>query len=104
MCVCIAELMRVLVWVTAAGTVDEGGVEQPAYLNFDTTLLAAPLGNEMSVSVHPSNFPSHLPLFPVQQDLCDHMCMAAAWLFAAWVVCVLLLPHETGDLAPPSAD
>ena len=41
--------MRVLVWVTPAGTMDEGGVEQPAYLNFDTTLLAAPLGNEMSV-------------------------------------------------------
>ncbi|KAK9905758.1 hypothetical protein WJX75_005871 [Coccomyxa subellipsoidea] len=42
------ELMRVLVWVTPAGTMDEGGVEQPAYLNFDTTLLSAPLGNEMS--------------------------------------------------------
>ncbi len=37
-------------WVTPAGTVDEGGVMQPSYLNFDTTLLAAPLNNEMSVS------------------------------------------------------
>ncbi|CAL8471897.1 g11439 [Coccomyxa elongata] len=42
------ELMRVMVWVTPAGTVDEGGVMQPSYLNFDTTLLAAPLNNEMS--------------------------------------------------------
>lgn len=48
-CVFGVELMRVLVWVTPAGTMDEGGVEQPAYLNFDTTLLSAPLGNEMSV-------------------------------------------------------
>lgn len=46
-----AELMRLLMWVTPAGTVDEGGVMQPSYLNFDTTLLAAPLGNEMSVRI-----------------------------------------------------
>jgi hypothetical protein len=43
--------MKFLIWVTPAGTVDEGGVVQPSYLNFDTTLLSAPLGNEMQVSV-----------------------------------------------------
>ena len=30
-----ADMLQLLVWVTPAGTVDDGGVEQPAYLNFD---------------------------------------------------------------------
>ena len=101
---CISELMRVLVWVTAAGTVDEGGVEQPAYLNFDTTLLAAPLGNEMSVSLHPSISPP-TSLYSLCSKTSVITCaFAAAWLLAAWVFCVLLLPHKTGGLVPPSAD
>ncbi len=33
--------------MTPAGTVDEGGKEQPAYLNFDVALLGPPAGNEM---------------------------------------------------------
>ena len=34
-------------WLTPAGTVDEGGKEQPAYLNFDVALLGPPAGNDM---------------------------------------------------------
>ena len=66
-----AELMKLLIWVTPAGTVDEGGVEQPSYLNFDTTLLAAPLGNEMQVCTLKTEmhiFPHEcllLPCFPL---------------------------------------
>ncbi|EIE23708.1 hypothetical protein COCSUDRAFT_47405 [Coccomyxa subellipsoidea C-169] len=41
------ELLQVIVWVTPAGTVDEGGKEQPAYLNFDVALLGPPAGSEM---------------------------------------------------------
>lgn len=36
-------------WLTPAGTVDEGGKEQPAYLNFDVALLGPPSGSEMQV-------------------------------------------------------
>ena len=43
-------MMQLLVWVTPAGTVDDGGVEQPAYLNFDIALLGPPFGNQMEVS------------------------------------------------------
>ena len=37
--------------MTPAGTVDEGGVVQPAYLNFDVSLLGPPSGNEMQVNL-----------------------------------------------------
>lgn len=42
------DLLQVLVWLTPAGTVDEGGKEQPAYLNFDVALLGPPAGNNMA--------------------------------------------------------
>ncbi|CAK0783229.1 hypothetical protein CVIRNUC_006428 [Coccomyxa viridis] len=41
------DLLQLTVWLTPAGTVDEGGVEQPAYLNFDAALLGRPSNNEM---------------------------------------------------------
>ncbi len=44
-----AELLELIVWLTPAGTEDEGGVKQPAYLNFDTALLGPPHGNQMQV-------------------------------------------------------
>jgi len=43
-------MLQMLVWVTPAGTVDDGGVAQPAYLNFDVALLGPPSGNQMQVS------------------------------------------------------
>jgi hypothetical protein len=63
-----ADLLQIIVWVTPAGTVDEGGKEQPAYLNFDVALLGPPTNNEMQVcafspllssplSLHPLSFP-----------------------------------------------
>ena len=42
--------MQVVIWLTPAGTVDDGGLEQPAYLNFDVALLGPPSGNQMEVS------------------------------------------------------
>ena len=33
-----------MVYLTPAGTVDEGGIEQPAYLNIDALLLGPPAG------------------------------------------------------------
>ena len=47
-----ADLMQVLIWLTPAGTVDDGGKEQPAYLNFDVSLLGPPSGNHMEVCCH----------------------------------------------------
>ena len=47
-----ADLMQVLIWLTPAGTVDDGGKEQPAYLNFDVSLLGPPSGNHMEVGYH----------------------------------------------------
>ena len=38
-----------VVWLTPAGTLDDGGVKQPAYLNFEVSLLGPPAGNEMKV-------------------------------------------------------
>ncbi len=48
---CCADLLQLTVWLTPAGTVDEGGVEQPAYLNFDAALLGRPSNNEMEVGL-----------------------------------------------------
>ena len=44
-----ADLLQITVWLTEAGTVDEGGKTQPAYLNFDVALLGPPAGNQMEV-------------------------------------------------------
>lgn len=44
-----ADLLQVVVWLTPAGTLDDGGVKQPAYLNFEVSLLGPPAGNEMKV-------------------------------------------------------
>ena len=46
------DLLQVVVWLTPAGTEDEGGIAQPAYINFDVTLLEAPIGNRMEVRKH----------------------------------------------------
>ena len=48
MCKC-ADLLQVVIWLTPAGTVDDGGKIQPAYLNFDVALLGPPSGNKMEV-------------------------------------------------------
>lgn len=37
-----AETMTITVYLTKAGVKDEGGVEQPAYLNFEVTLNQLP--------------------------------------------------------------
>jgi hypothetical protein len=39
---CVADLLSLTVFLTPAGTVDEGGKVQPAYLNFDAQLLGTP--------------------------------------------------------------
>ena len=49
-----ADLLQITIWLTPAGTVDEGGVKQPAYLNFDIALLGPPAANQMEVRVLPS--------------------------------------------------
>ena len=39
-----ADVINMVIYVTPAGTIDEGGIVQPAYLNFDAELLAPPAG------------------------------------------------------------
>jgi hypothetical protein len=46
-----ADLLSIVVFLTPAGTRDEGGVIQPAYLNFDAALLAAP-AHDLKVWCH----------------------------------------------------
>jgi hypothetical protein len=50
-----AELLKVLVWLTPAAIVDEGGQRQmqPAYLNFDISIEGPPCGNRMQVCIFP---------------------------------------------------
>ncbi len=38
--------MNIVFWMTPAGTLDEGGVPQPAYLNFRQHLLQDPASPE----------------------------------------------------------
>ena len=47
-----ADLLQVVIWVTPAGTMDDGGLVQPAYLNFDAALLGPPASHEMQASPH----------------------------------------------------
>lgn len=44
-----ADLLQMVIWLTPAGTMDEGGLKQPAYLNFELSLLGPPASNEMKV-------------------------------------------------------
>lgn len=44
-----ADLLSIVVYMTPAGTRDEGGAIQPAYINFDAALLEAP-AHELKVS------------------------------------------------------
>jgi hypothetical protein len=41
--------MKVMMWHTPKGLIDEGGKELEGYLNFNITLIAAPEDNVMSV-------------------------------------------------------
>lgn len=52
-----AETMTITVYLTKAGVKDEGGVEQPAYLNFEATLNQLP---EHSLKVH--SWPTQMPV------------------------------------------
>lgn len=49
LCHVAADLLWVVIYLTPAGTRDEGGVIQPAYINFDAALLEAPM-HELKVS------------------------------------------------------
>ena len=45
-----ADLLKMTIWETPAGIVDEGGVVLPAWLNFGITLLGPPANGIMHVS------------------------------------------------------
>jgi hypothetical protein len=49
-------MMKVLIWHTPKGIIDEGGKELEGYINFNITLLAPPENDLMNVS--------HLPQSP----------------------------------------
>ena len=48
----IAEMLKVMMWHTPKGIIDEGGMMLDGYLNFNISLLAPPANNVMSVSLH----------------------------------------------------
>ena len=50
-CIVGADLLQMVIWLTPAGTMDDGGLKQPAYLNFELSLLGPPAGNEMKVGL-----------------------------------------------------
>jgi hypothetical protein len=41
------DVLQLTIWLTPAGTRDEGGKVQPAYLNFDVALIATPAHNTL---------------------------------------------------------
>ncbi|BDA47593.1 hypothetical protein COCOBI_10-4420 [Coccomyxa sp. Obi] len=45
----VTDLLRVVIWLTPAQTIDQDGVAQPAYLNFDAQLLAPPHGDMQGI-------------------------------------------------------
>ena len=53
-------MMQLLCWVTPAGTRDEGGKVQPAYLNFALALLATPAHGVMEVRLSSTCLHQHL--------------------------------------------
>ena len=61
-----ADLLSLNVFLTPAGMRDEGGVVQPAYLNFDALLLSAP-ANSMKVGL--CSLPN-----PKQPSACHSAC------------------------------
>lgn len=46
-----ADMMKVMMWHTPAGIIDEGGATLVGYLNFNITLISAPENNVMSVRI-----------------------------------------------------
>lgn len=45
-----ADVLKMTIWQTPAGIVDEGGVVLPSWLNFGVTLLGPPANGIMHVS------------------------------------------------------
>lgn len=45
-----ADVLKMTIWQTPAGIVDEGGVVLPSWLNFGITLLGPPANGIMHVS------------------------------------------------------
>jgi hypothetical protein len=45
-----ADVLRMTIWQTPAGIVDEGGIVLPSWLNFGITLLGPPANGIMHVS------------------------------------------------------
>lgn len=48
-----ADVLKVILWHTPKGIIDEGGKELEGYLNFNISLLAPPENSQMNVSMHP---------------------------------------------------
>ncbi len=51
-------MLKVMMWHTPKGIIDEGGMTLDGYLNFNITLLAPPANNVMSVSLHALEYDS----------------------------------------------
>ena len=61
-----ADLLRFTVYRTDKGSLDKGGLPQPAFLNFDAELLYPPAhGMEVRLTVIPG------PCRPSQQHICS---------------------------------
>ncbi len=45
-----ADVLKVLLWHTPKGIIDEGGKELEGYLNFNISLLSPPENSQMNVS------------------------------------------------------
>lgn len=48
---CNAGTLELKIWSVPAGVLDEGGMPQPAYINFQLKLLASPKGDEAQVGL-----------------------------------------------------
>ena len=47
-----ADVLKVMIWHTPAGIIDEGGKALEGFINFNITLMSAPENDRMTVSFH----------------------------------------------------
>ncbi len=87
-CCCAADVLKMTIWQTPAGIVDEGGMVLGAWLNFGLSLEAPPANGLMHVSPMQSCGPAKLsPLSMLNSTQCSTKCINLYGLSLSLVDC-----------------
>lgn len=90
-----ADVLKVLIWHTPKGIIDEGGKMLEGYLNFNISLLSPPENNQMSVSASPTD---HINKFGFAHIFHKLLTVSLGCACCIAMPCILLqYPRHAGD-------